>query len=115
MTQETLTAVKEALENKSLNSLFSEAIGMPEDVENEDNNYYALMFNVETDELFFLSYATQDNNWAKIAESQNPWINIGYVSATDIIMGDPASEIADRLDCEFEQHQQMENEYNSHS
>lgn len=109
MTQETLTAAKAALENNSLYSLFSEAVGTPE--ENENSDSYALMFNVETNDLFFLHYATQDNNWAEIAQQQNPWIKIGSVSASDILMGDPASEISDRLDYEFEQQQQMEAEH----
>lgn len=102
MNQETLIAVKIALEKKSIYSLFSDVIGIPEEIENENSDRYALMFNVENNELFFLPYATHDNNWAQIAEQQNPWIKIGSVNATDILMGNPASEIADRLDYEFE-------------
>jgi hypothetical protein len=110
MKKETLNSAKEALKSNSLYQLFVEAIGTPEEIENDDSSRYALMFNVETNELFFLKYATTENTWAKTAESQNPWILLGYVSATDILMGDPASEISDRLDYEFEQHEQMERE-----
>lgn len=46
---------------------------------------YAIMFNVETFEIFPLHYATIDNNWNEIAESQNPWITIGFVSALDCV------------------------------
>lgn len=111
MNQETLIAAKKALDENSIYSLFTEKIGTPEDVEGENQNAYALMFNVETDELFFLDYATPENGWAKTAEQQNPWIHLGYVSATDILMGDPASYISDELDYTFKQQQQMDSEY----
>ena len=54
MNQETLIAVKIALEKKSIYSLFSDVIGIPEEIENENSDRYALMFNVENNELFFL-------------------------------------------------------------
>lgn len=111
MNHQTLSAAKKALEENSIYHLFEKKIGTPECVENEDQTAYALMFNVETDELFFLDYADPGNGWAKIAEGQNPWILLGYVSATDILMGNPASDISDRLDYEFEQAQQMDSEY----
>lgn len=112
MKQETLDAAKKALAENSICALFTSAIGKePEDVEENDVISYALMFNVETDELFFLSYATPENSWAKTAEGQNPWILLGYVSATDILMGDPAAYISEKLDYEFEQ-QQLDSLYN---
>ncbi len=112
MTRETFESVKKALAENSIYNLFSEAIGVAEDIENDDSKSYALMFNVETNELFFLSYAHNENSWAKTAESQNPWVCIGYVSATTILMGDPAGEIESQLLYNIEQQEQMEKEYN---
>lgn len=105
MTKETLTAVLAALEASNLDSLYASAIGEPEEMEDyaaTDN--YALMFNVETDAIFFLPYAKNNNGWNKTAESQNPWITIGWVSASDIIMGDPKTEIKDTLTAEYSEH-----------
>lgn len=110
MNRETFEAVKTALSENSISSLFSEKIGVPEDVENEDQSAYALMFNIETNELFFLHYATAENSWAKTAEQQNPWICIGYISATDILMGDPAGYIESELLYKVEQQEQMDAE-----
>lgn len=115
MTQETLTAIKKSLDECSIYSLFSEQIGTPEDLGDEQDTEYALMFNVETDDLFFLHYATPDNSWAKTAESQNPWLHLGYISAEDILMGDPVSYVADELDYKFEQQQEMNNEFDKYN
>lgn len=107
MTNETLASVLAALEVANLDTLYTSVIGIPEDMEDDavtDN--YALMFNVETDAIFFLPYAVNGNGWNKTAESQNPFITIGWVSASDIIMGDPKKEIADKLNYEFQQKNQ---------
>jgi hypothetical protein len=107
MTKETLKSAKEVLENANLDSLFTEAIG---EAPEENDNQKGLMFNVETNELFFLSYATPENSWARTSEQQNPWILLGYVTGNDIVMGNPAKDIADRIDYEFEQQEQMDRE-----
>ena len=97
MTQELLDTVKKTLSTVSIYTLFTDTIGMPEDVENEDDNKYALMFNHEKNECFFLDYAVFGNGWDETAEGQNPWMLLGYISATDILMNDPKGEIIDLL------------------
>jgi hypothetical protein len=89
----TLQAINISVSEANLETLFTKAFGKRKaktmlygNKKNEycsDDTRYALMFNVETDELFFLNYATSENNWASVAESQNPW----YVSASDIMSG----------------------------
>lgn len=89
MNNEIYESIKTALENASFSSLFEEVIGVPEEVSEDDDNKYALMFNVETEELFFLDYAHKGNSWNKTAESQNPWITAGFFSAEEVIDGNP--------------------------
>ncbi len=93
----TQKAVITALENAIFYEIFEEAIGcQPEDVEeSESGEEYAVMFNVETDRVFILEYAKRGNGWAKTAESQNPWILLGYLSAQDILMGSPEKILKD--------------------
>lgn len=95
MNTETAEKIIEKIESTNFDTLYRNAF---DDADyklkgDEDNNYesddteYAVMFNVETDELFFLNYATKDNSWANTAASQNPWVIVGYVSALAIIAG----------------------------
>ena len=51
--------------------------------EYSDENH-PLMFNTETDELFFLGYGTPNDGWVEIAEQQNPWRFICYLTSQDI-------------------------------
>lgn len=99
MTNETASAVITALEEVHFPSIYADAIGSDvEEQEGEDTfKAYAVMFNVETDRIFMLEYATEGNGWAETAESQNPWICLGYVSAEDIMAGDPAGFLTERV------------------
>jgi len=97
MNVNTLQTINIAVSNANLETLFTKAFGKRKAKTmlygNKKNHYcsdetrYALMFNVETDELFFLNDATTENNWASVAENQNPWVIAGYVSANDIMNG----------------------------
>lgn len=91
MTKETYEAIVNALENANFSAIYKSAIGkQPEDANEDDaTNNYAVMFNVETDEVFMLHYATPGNGWAETAAGQNPWRHLGYLSAVDIIMNNP--------------------------
>jgi len=60
------------------------------------------MFDVETNEVFFLPYATKGNGWSETAESQNPWKTLDFVSAKEILMGDPAGRIIEELEYNME-------------
>jgi len=93
MTTETLNALEIALENSNLESLLNQVL------ENEDDEKsYGLSFNVESNELKFIPYLTkEDNSWESVYESQNPCIIVGYVNYNDAIMGDPVSEILERI------------------
>lgn len=92
MKKETYEAIVNALENTNFSTIYKSAIGkQPEDANDDGSTErYAVMFNVETDEVFMLHYATPGNGWAETAAGQNPWLHLGYISATDIIMNDPA-------------------------
>ncbi len=52
-----------------------------------DTTAYAVMFNYETQEVFFLPYAIRGNGWAEIATQQNPWTLLGYVSGLSVCDG----------------------------
>lgn len=107
MTTATAQQIIDTINSTSFFSIFREAF---KDAEfrlegNEENGYqsddteYAVMFNVETDELFFLHYATKDNGWAEVAASQNPWVAVGYISAV-IICADMANDhLVARMEC----------------
>jgi hypothetical protein len=92
---ETANRVIEVINETSFSTLFDRAFGKRKAKTmiygNKKNNYesddteYAVMFNVENDELFILNYATKDNSWANTAASQNPWILVGYISALAVI------------------------------
>ena len=93
MTTLTSQQIIDTINSTSIDAIFNKAFENAEFMleGNEENGYqsddteYAVMFNVETDELFFLNYATRDNGWAETAASQNPWVLVGYVSAIDIV------------------------------
>lgn len=87
ISEKELKKIEYALKNKSAYKLFSQEIGFPE--ENTDNEGFALMWNLDNSKLFLLPYAKPSNSWAKTAESQNPWIHLGYISGIDCIDGDP--------------------------
>jgi hypothetical protein len=91
MNKETYDAIVIALENTYFSGIFSKAIGVdPEETKNYDaTDKYAVMFNVETDEIFMLHYAAPGNGWAETAAGQNPWIHLGYLSAEDILCNNP--------------------------
>jgi hypothetical protein len=91
MKKETYEAIVNALENANFSAIYKSAIGkIPEDAnEDETTDSYAVMFNVETDELFMLHYATPGNGWAETAAGQNPWRHLGYLNAVDILMNNP--------------------------
>lgn len=93
MTQETFTALAAALENAKFWNLFEDVTGIcAEDY--EGSKAFGLSFNVETDELKFIDYITnEDKSWVSAFESQNPCIIVGYVGANEIIAGDPADRI----------------------
>jgi hypothetical protein len=96
MTQETFTALTAALQNANFSRLFADVIGVAVE-DYEDNTRFGLSFNVETDELQFISYITnEDKSWVNAFEQQNPCIIVGYVGAEDIIAGDPTNDIIER-------------------
>lgn len=109
MEKKTFELAKESLGKYSIYSLFVQAIGIPEDMDGTDR--YALMLDVESGDLFFLDYAVNHNGWNKTAEQQNPWITLGWVSASDILMGDPAGEIETNLLEQVEQAEQLKKEH----
>lgn len=84
---EVFEKIVEALKTESAYKLFSNAVGLPE--EHADDEPIALMWNLDEERLMLLPYATKSSGWAKIAESQNPWILLGYFSGYDCIDGDP--------------------------
>jgi hypothetical protein len=49
----------------------------------ETDDGYALMWDNHNEKLFFLPYATNSNGWAKIAEQQNNWLFLCYVTPID--------------------------------
>jgi hypothetical protein len=78
----TAETILDKLTEVNLKEIYLQVIENAEEkLEELDETSYALMFNVETDELFFLPYATSQNSWAKTASSQNPWIIVGHISA----------------------------------
>jgi hypothetical protein len=92
MKKETYNRITKVLEVTSLRQkfidtfdnweeMFCDANGLTDTIE------YALMFHLDTNEIFILPYANPDNNWADIAEQQNPWIRIAYISAADVHFG----------------------------
>jgi hypothetical protein len=109
---ETFAAILNALENTSIYHIFSDAIGTPEETDSDDS--YALMFNMDNNTLFFLSYATNENKWADTAEQQNPWFCIGYVNANECIDGDPAGRIEGDLKYAKEEFEAMERAEKEH-
>ena len=104
----TTSKIIEIVENANFEKLLTKAFGKKKAKTmmygTKKGNYqsdmvnYALMVNVETDNIFILNYAENGNGWAKIAESQNPWICIGYVSACDIQSGLAKDYIIDMLE-----------------
>lgn len=99
MTKETASAIISALEDTNFSRIFADAHDgvQPEDFEDNEQGY-AIMFNIETEKLFMLGYATPENGWDKTAEQQNPWIRVGFVSAETIIAGDPAYQIEQNVE-----------------
>jgi hypothetical protein len=101
MTQETFTALAAALENAKFYSLFADVAGVPAE-DFEDTKKFGLSFNVETNELQFIKYITnEDKSWVGAYEQQNPCIIVGYVGANDIISGDPANDIIEAYQNEY--------------
>lgn len=84
---EVFETIIEALRAESAYKLFMATVGMPE--EHADEEPIALFWNLDEERLMLLPYATPSNGWAKIAESQNPWIHLGYYSGYDCMDGDP--------------------------
>ena len=121
---ETLQKAIELIKETNFEKLFVNAFGQEETKVmfqgNEENNYcsdtteYALMMNVETDELFILHYATKDNNWADIAEQHNPWICVGYISPFDVINDNWGIYLIEKLENQIYQFQQQENLYSNY-
>jgi hypothetical protein len=95
MTTQTAQTIIGTIGNTNFDSLYRESFedadfrfeGNEENGFESDDTEYAVMFNVETESLFFLNYATKDNGWARTAASQNPWVVVGYVSALAIVAG----------------------------
>ena len=114
---ETLQKVIELIKETNFENLFVNAFGQDETKVmfqgNEENNHcsdtteYALMMNVETDELFILNYATKDNNWVYIAEQQNSWICLGYISPFDVINDNWGIYLIEKLENQIYQFQQQ--------
>ena len=77
----------QALNETSIYHLFAEA-GFDMYSDETQGEYcqekHPLMFNLDTDELFFLGYGTPNDGWVKIAEQQNPWRHICYLTAQDV-------------------------------
>ena len=92
MKKATFDALQKALESANLESLLNEVL------ENEDDEKsYGLSFNVETNELKFIQYLTnEDKSFENAFEMQNPSIIIGYISKHDATFGDPADVILER-------------------
>ena len=93
MNKETASAIISALKNANFAEIFTSAHDVQPEYFKDSETKYAVMFNVETDLIFMLPYATSENSWAKTATSQNPWICIGYLSAETVVGGDPIYEI----------------------
>ena len=92
MKKATFGALQKALESANIESLLNEVL------ENEeDEKSYGLSFNVETDELKFIPYLTdEDKTFENAFEMQNPCIIIGYISQHYATFGDPATDIIER-------------------
>lgn len=89
----TASEILEVLENTNFSRIFETAHEQtPEEFEDNLQDY-AVMYDMNVKSIFMLPYATPSDNWAKIAEQQNPWIHLGYLSAEEIIVGDPSSYI----------------------
>lgn len=112
MKRETFELAKKSLQKFSIEGLFELATGkFAEDMEgHEATNEYPLMMNVENGDLFFLEYAVNHNGLNMIAEQQNPWVTLGWVSARDINMGDPAGDIESKLSYMVDYREQYERE-----
>ena len=79
-----------ALNETSISDLFTEAgfdLYTDETCEEYSDELHPLMFNMDTDKLFFLGYGTPNDGWVKTAEQQNPWKHICYLSAQDVDNG----------------------------
>jgi hypothetical protein len=95
-----------SISNKELSKMFEKAFGLgkakkmfygTKKNQEPDDTGYAFMFNVETDKLFILDYATSQNSWAETAASQNPWILIGYISAHAVVCDMAKDFLAERI------------------
>ena len=79
-----------ALNETNISDLFTEAgfeMYTDETCEEYSEENHPLMFNKNTDELFFLNYGSPNDGWVKIAEQQNPWTFICYLTAQDVDNG----------------------------
>lgn len=95
MTQETFNALTIALENANFYELFENAAGVSAE-DYEETKQFGLSFNVETNELQFINYITnEDKSWVNAFGQQNPCIILGYVGAEEIIAGNPADRITE--------------------
>lgn len=53
-----------------------------DDTEQEySDEEHPLMFDLDKNKFFFLNYGTPNDGWVKIAEQQNPWMYICYLTA----------------------------------
>jgi hypothetical protein len=96
MTQETFNALATALENANFWQLFSDVTGGISAEDYEKDTKFGLSFNVETNELQFINYiSNEDTSWKNAYEQQNPCIIVGYVGAEEIIAGNPADRITE--------------------
>lgn len=100
--EKTFKKIIEALNEESAYSLFDESIGSPED--NTEDEAVALMYDLDKEELFILDYAKPSNSWAETAESQNPWVHLGYLDGMEVIDGDPFGRIEEEI---TEKHQEQ--------
>ena len=100
LTREMIQEIEMVMEETSIYQIYETAIGKCAE-EDDSGDSYALMYDIEKEELFILEYATPDSGWAKTAEQQNPWIHIGYVDAEEIIMGDPFERIIEEMDSDY--------------
>lgn len=52
--------------------------------EEYSDDEHPLMFDIANNEFFFLKYGTSNDGWVKVAEQQNPWKHICYLTAENV-------------------------------
>lgn len=92
---ENLSAAISALEAVDFNALYTERFGRtPEDADDDQaTEQHPVLFDLVEKDIYFFP----EMDFLAAHLQQNACVRIGAVSASDIIMGDPAGEIIDSL------------------